>query len=78
MTARRCIYLVASEEAYRIDPHTGKQTPAEVLLCNWAEFAPEAQPKLIDTPPWLQRNSLAGHLMRDTDCQTCPCFKSAP
>lgn len=74
--ARRCVYCEPASEAYRIDARTGKETPCEVLLCTWAEYAPEAQDKLIDTPPWLQHNALAGHLMRPRDCETCPCFKA--
>lgn len=75
----RCIYCRPATEAYWINALTGKQTPAEgPLLCHWAEEAPEAQAKLIDTPPWLQHNALGGHLMRDKDCATCPCFRADP
>ena len=42
----------------------GREIPAERMLCAWAHFHPAAPAKLVDTPPWLSRAALAGHLMR--------------
>lgn len=68
----KCRHLVASEEAYRIEPD-GRETPATVPLCAWADSAP---PQLLNAPRWMQRNALGGHLWRDGDCEGCPCADS--
>lgn len=71
-----CIYATASTEAEGYSVHRGwekiKDPPRN--LCAWAHFHPDAPAKLVDTPPWLQRSVLAGHLMRDGDCDICPAF----
>ncbi len=74
--AKRCRYCRASEEAYRIDAETGETIQAEVLLCVWADEAPEAAEKLVDVPIWLQQNSFSGHLMKPQDCSKCAAFKA--
>jgi len=71
-----CRYAVAPKECYR---GTGGDTMKRVanpdrFLCSWANFHPDAPAKLVDTPPWLQNNAMAGHLMRKGDCDKCPCF----
>lgn len=69
-----CRHLIASEEAHKIDAE-GKQTPALVRLCNWADSAPS---QLMNVPRWMQRNALSGHLWEEADCAGCPCFDAAP
>lgn len=69
-----CKHLVKSEEAYHIWAD-GRETPVEVLLCNWADSAP---PQLVDVPRWMQRAALAGYLWSEGDCDRCPCFASHP
>lgn len=55
-----------------VDAH-GRQTPAIVMLCGFADNRPE---RLVDTPRWLQRNALAGHLLDyPRDCIGCPAFE---
>lgn len=70
----KCIYAHCSEECYVIDG-AGRESRIEETqptLCAWAESAPI---QLVDVPRWLQRNALAGHLLRyPTDCEGCPCF----
>lgn len=43
-------------------------------LCTWAHYHPDALDKLMQVPPWLTRNALAGHLMKPEDCETCTLF----
>lgn len=46
--------------------------PTTVMLCSWADDEPD---KLMNTPRWLQRSALAGHLLNyPDDCAGCPCF----
>lgn len=71
----KCRYLVASEEAYRIGDKGEKLGGAVVRLCSWGESAPT---QLVDTPRWLQRNALAGHLWNEGDCTNCPAFAPTP
>lgn len=69
-----CQYAQRAEIAYRVDPETGEHTRVEgPMLCAWAmDKAPE---QLINVPRWLQRNALAGHLLKyPDDCMGCPCF----
>lgn len=71
-----CTYAKRSEKAYIVEDDN-TLTPTEgPVLCSWAmDSAPE---KLVDTPRWLQRNALAGHLLRHPeDCEGCPCFTEA-
>lgn len=68
-----CRYAQRSEEAYLVGGD-GELTPClGPMLCGWAmDAAPE---KLVDVPRWLQRNALAGHLLKyPDDCDGCPCF----
>jgi hypothetical protein len=46
------------------------------MLCSWGiDAAPD---QLVNVPRWLQRNALAGHLLKyPDDCMGCPCFVSA-
>ncbi len=74
MTRPPCRYLEQSEEAVEIDARTGRQTPAVVMLCGWAENA--APEQLLRVPIWLQRNALSGHLMRDGDCEKCSAYQA--
>ncbi|WP_332763959.1 hypothetical protein [Phenylobacterium sp.] len=77
MTQVFCRYATASTEAYVVHPggQHERVTDPPRDLCAWAQFHPASAEKLTDTPPWLQRNALAGHLMRAADCATCPCFE---
>lgn len=75
MAGEPCVHLVEADEAVSVSLLTGKETPATVLLCNWADSRPDL---LANTPRWLQRNTLSGHLLRyPEDCRGCPCFKAA-
>lgn len=86
MVARNCIYCAAPDELVEVDPKTGKQTeidttrvdavPDHAFLCTWADNSPEGVKVLAFAPRWLQREALAGHLMRSGDCTGCRCFKA--
>lgn len=77
MSAVHCRYATAPEEMWAgTGPHDVKRVKEpERFLCAWAHYHPTSPEKLTDTPPWLQRNALAGHLMREGDCERCPCFE---
>lgn len=72
-----CRYATAPSdfEVVEIGGRRTAPTP-DRFLCAWAQFHPDAPVKLIDAPPWLQRNALAGHLMQDGDCAICPLFEA--
>ena len=76
-----CRYLTVPEEQWVRRPGlqagwTLARSP-ERSLCAWATYHPAAVEKLTDTPPWLGRNALAGHLvMPKADCAGCPCFEA--
>lgn len=71
-----CRYATAPAEMWR-DSNRGwvKVEEPERDMCSWATFHPESAEKLSNTPPWLQRNAIAGHLMRKGDCEKCPLFE---
>jgi hypothetical protein len=73
----RCVHAVRSEEAYAVDPLTRIERPVEgPMLCHWADAT--ADGTLVGVPRWLQRQALAGHLLRyPDDCFGCPCFTPA-
>lgn len=67
-----CRYAQRSEEAYRVEA-TGEVRIDGPMLCGWAEDGAPTQ--LVNVPRWLQRNALAGHLLKfPDDCMGCPCF----
>lgn len=67
-----CRYAQRSEEAYRVDMNGHRWEVEGPMLCAWGMDA--APDKLIDVPRWLQRNALAGHLLKyPEDCDGCPC-----
>ncbi len=69
-----CRHLTRSEEVYVVTDAGPVRSSHVVLLCAWADNEPA---KLVDTPRWVQRNALAGHLYREGDCAGCPCFDAA-
>lgn len=76
-----CKYLTAPREVCAKRPGDGRGWQAVTAparsLCAWATFHPAAVVKLADTPSWLVRNALAGHLVQpQTDCGRCPCFEA--
>lgn len=72
-----CKYLVAPDEYELKTVHMGdfRPAPAPLMLCAWAIYHPASGAALTDTPDWLVRNAMAGHLWRDGDCDRCPCFE---
>lgn len=70
-----CRYAKKSEECYVITPD-GQERRVEdphPSLCTWAIDAAPIQ--LIDVPRWMQRNALAGWLLKyPDDCVGCPCY----
>ncbi len=56
----------------------GRPLAAERVLCAWTHFHPAAVEALTQSPPWLQRAALAGHLMRADDCGRCPFHEAGP
>lgn len=72
-----CRYAQKSEECYVIGPD-GKQRRVDdpaPSLCGWAMDAAPSQ--LVNVPRWLQRNALAGHLLKyPEDCIGCPCYEA--
>jgi hypothetical protein len=68
-----CRYAQRSEEAYSVGDD-GELTPAQgPMLCAWGMDAAPSQ--LVNVPRWLQRNALAGHLLKyPDDCMGCPCY----
>jgi hypothetical protein len=73
-----CKYAVASSEAYVMDDRTNNLRKVENPprdLCAWALFDPHAPAKLLDVPPHVSRNAIAGHLMAADDCLMCPCYE---
>lgn len=77
MSQVHCKYATAPMESWESKTGHGwtKIAEPERDLCSWADFHPEAVEKLSNTPPWLQRNALSGHLMRKGDCEVCPLFE---
>ena len=77
-----CRFASASSEAYVIPLsgiHYGKEQKVEKPerdLCTWASYHVTAPDKLVNTPPWLARNAMAGHLMRQGDCDKCCCYEA--
>lgn len=75
----QCQYLTAPiemEETKRFGHGWRKVEAPERFLCAWAMYAPDAVDKMVEVPPWLVRNAMAGHLVRaETDCPACPHFK---
>jgi hypothetical protein len=73
-----CRYAHRSEEAYEQGSNEHRWRPVEgPMLCAWAMDA--APDKLVNVPRWLQRNALAGHLLRyPDDCMGCPCYEARP
>lgn len=72
---RPCEYLEPPDQAWEVDPVTGKETKIEnpePSLCAWAVHA--GAEKLKGMPPWLVRNAEAGHWWRAADCGDCPCY----
>lgn len=74
-----CRYASAPQELWEQRSKLGvpgwqKVAEPDRFLCSWATFHEESVEKLSNTPPWLQRNALAGHLMRKDDCASCPCY----
>lgn len=66
MMADPCIYRGLSDEAFRIDAVTGRESQAEVWLCNWPTT-------LSAVPPWHQRLVGPGlAISPERDCATCP------
>lgn len=70
-----CRYLQAADEAYAIG-EDGREHPTTVLLCTWGLEAPRSADALLDTPRWLQRNAMSGHLWREGDCKGCPGYSA--
>lgn len=72
-----CRYAKRAEEAYRVEDDDSLTPVAGPVLCSWAQdSAPDA---LLNVPPWMQRNALAGHLLRfPEDCRRCPCYADIP
>lgn len=77
MAEVHCKYATASAEVWEDSILHGwkRVEQPERDLCSWADYHPEAVDKLSNTPPWLQRNALSGHLMRKGDCEKCPLFE---
>lgn len=70
-----CRYARRSEEAYMIREDGERVRVEGPMLCAWAEDGAPAQ--LLKVPRWLQREALAGHLLRyPDDCSGCPCHES--
>lgn len=72
-----CKYATAPVEMQERSNLTGKWRDVpnpDRFLCSWADYHPNAVEKLSNTPPWLQRNALAGHLMQKGDCERCPLY----
>lgn len=68
-----CVHAERSEEAITITTH-GTEPSQGPMLCGWADNA--APGELVSVPRWLQRNALAGHLLKyPQDCAGCPCFQ---
>jgi hypothetical protein len=66
MPAPPCVFRDLSDEAYRIDHLTGKQTLTEVWLCSWPTT-------LGAVPPWVKRTINGGLAIRpEHDCPNCP------
>lgn len=65
-----CIHRDISDEAYRVDMTSGRETPIQVYLCNW----PEANPAFfVDAPRWLQKQVYPGlAVVPERDCVNCP------
>ena len=76
----KCKYATAPAELYTQNANGEfvQISNPDRTLCAWATYHPEAVEKLTGTPPWLQRNALAGHLIRESDCDTCPLFERGP
>lgn len=74
--AGHCIHAERSEEAVAVTEH-GTVPTTGPMLCSWAiNLAPD---ELVSVPRWLQRNALAGHLLKfPDDCKGCPCFQPRP
>jgi hypothetical protein len=45
-----------------------------VWLCAWGTSI-SGGAALIDAPPWVQRETLAGHMMRPGDCAGCAAWE---
>lgn len=80
MTGVVCKYLTAPEEVWVQRPDLGPgwqlAKAPERSLCAWATYHPASAEKLTDTPPWLSRAALGGHLVKpEADCIGCPCFE---
>lgn len=72
-----CMYAVAPEECFEVrGDRTERVAQPERFLCAWAEFHPDAPAKLVDTPPWLSRNAIAGAWMRAGDCAHCVAYQA--
>lgn len=68
-----CIHVERAEEAQVVTNH-GACPAVGPMLCGWAVNA--APDELVSVPRWLQRNALAGHLLKfPDDCRGCPCFE---
>lgn len=72
-----CQYAQRPDVAYRVDLDGREMRVEGPMLCGWAMDSAPVQ--LVDVPRWLQRNALAGHLLKyPDDCYGCPCFKESP
>lgn len=72
-----CRYLVAPDafELKTVHDADFQPAPAPRMLCAWAIYHPASTAALTDTPDWLVRNAMAGHLWRVGDCERCPSFE---